>query len=61
MENGVERLAALVLLLTCLSHVTAPAAWTQLLERIRASGELEGFANAAIHLPLSDRTGCPSA
>ena len=52
MENGVERLAALVLLLTCLSHVTAPAAWTKLFERIRASGDVAGFANAAIHLPL---------
>jgi len=50
-EAGVERLAALVLLLTCLSHITAPAAWAALFERI-AKSEAPGLANAAIHLPL---------
>jgi hypothetical protein len=51
-ETGVERLAALVLLLTCLSHFAAPRAWAILFERIRAGGETAGLANAAIHLPL---------
>ena len=50
-EIGIERLAALVLLLTCLSHVTAPVAWTALFERIRKS-DAPGLATAAIHLPL---------
>jgi hypothetical protein len=50
-ELGVERLAALVLLLTCLSHITAPGAWAALFERIRKS-DAPGLANAAIHLPL---------
>jgi hypothetical protein len=50
-EVGVERLAALVLLLTCLSHITASAAWAALFERI-AKSEAPGLANAAIHLPL---------
>ena len=50
-EAGIERLAALVLLLTCLSHLTAPRAWAALFERIRKS-EAPGLATAAIHLPL---------
>ena len=50
-ELGIERLAALVLLLTCLSHITAPAAWAALFERIGKS-DAPGLANAAIHLPL---------
>jgi hypothetical protein len=50
-ELGTERLAALLLLLTCLSHITAPAAWASLFERIGKS-EAPGLATAAIHLPL---------
>lgn len=50
-ELGIERLAALVLLLTSLSHVTAPGAWHDLFERIGKS-EAPGLATAAIHLPL---------
>src|SRR5688572_11054224 len=50
-EIGIERLAALVLLLTCLSHITAPAAWRDLFERI-AKSDAPGLATAAIHLPL---------
>ena len=52
MENAVERLAAMVLLLTCLSHIAAPRAWRILFDRIRAGGETAGLAIAAIHLPL---------
>ena len=50
-EVGVERLAALVLLLTCLSHITAPAAWRSLFERM-AKSDAPGLGTAAIHLPL---------
>ena len=50
-EVGVERLAALVLLLTCLAHITAPAAWRSLFERI-AKSDAPGLGTAAIHLPL---------
>ena len=50
-ELGVERLAALVLLLTCLSHITAPSAWRNLFERV-AKSDTPGLATAAIHLPL---------
>lgn len=51
-EAGIERLAALVLLLTSLSHIAAPAAWHDFFSRVRRQGELAGFVNAAIHLPL---------
>jgi uncharacterized protein YjeT (DUF2065 family) len=51
MEQGIERLAALVLLLTAFSHVTAPGAWRALFERI-AKSDAPGLATAAIHLPL---------
>ena len=51
MEQGIERLAALVLLLTALSHVTAPGAWRALFDRI-AGSDAPGLATAAIHLPL---------
>lgn len=50
-ELGIERLTALVLLLTCLSHITAPGAWRALFERI-AKSDAPGLATAAIHLPL---------
>jgi hypothetical protein len=50
-ETGIERLAALVLLLTCLSHITAPAAWVALFGRL-AKSDAPGLGTAAIHLPL---------
>ena len=51
MEQGIERLSAMVLLLTALSHVTAPGAWRALFDRI-AGSDAPGLATAAIHLPL---------
>ena len=51
-EAGVERLAALVLILTCVSHVAAPSAWQRLFASIKAQGEAAGLYIAAIHLPL---------
>src|SRR5687768_9999006 len=51
MEQGIERLAALVLLLTALSHVTATGAWRALFNRI-AGSDAPGLGTAAIHLPL---------
>ena len=50
-ELGIERLAAIALLLTCLSHITAPGAWRALFECI-AKSDAPGLATAAIHLPL---------
>jgi uncharacterized protein YjeT (DUF2065 family) len=50
-ELGIERLTALVLLLTCLSHIAAPAVWRSLFDHI-AKSDAAGLATAAIHLPL---------
>ena len=52
MEQAIEKLVALVLTLTCVSHITAARAWEILFDRMRAGGETAGLANAAIHLPL---------
>jgi uncharacterized protein YjeT (DUF2065 family) len=51
LELGIERLAAVALLLTGLSHITAPGAWRALFEKI-AKSDAPGLATAAIHLPL---------
>ncbi len=50
-ELGIERLTAMVLLLTALSHITAPGAWRASFEGI-AKSDAPGLATAAIHLPL---------
>lgn len=50
-EAGIERLAALVLLLTSVSHIVAPEAWQELFSRVRRPA-VAGFVNAAVHLPL---------
>ena len=52
MEQGVERLAALMLAVTCLSHIAAPHAWARLFNRIDESGEMAGLLYGAVHLPL---------
>jgi uncharacterized protein YjeT (DUF2065 family) len=52
MEAAIERLAALVFILTGLSHLAAPRAWTRLFESIAAQGEAAGLLNGFIHLPL---------
>ena len=52
MEQGVERLAALTLVVTCVSHIAAPEAWARLFARIDESGETAGLYYGAVHLPL---------
>jgi hypothetical protein len=51
MEAGVERLVAVVLLLTCASHIAAPRAWGALFDSIAERGEVAGLVHAGIHLP----------
>ena len=48
---AVERLTALVLLLTGLSHVLQPRAWVRFFERMREQGEAAGLLNAYVHGP----------
>lgn len=52
MEVGIERLAAICFILTGLSHVVAPRAWTRFFINMRAQGEAAGLLNAYLHIPL---------
>jgi uncharacterized protein YjeT (DUF2065 family) len=52
MEVGIERLAALAFIVTGLSHVAAPRAWTRFFINMRQQGEAAGLLNAYLHMPL---------
>ncbi len=52
MEAGIERLTALVFIITGLSHVAAPKAWARFFIDMREKGEVAGFYNAFVHIPL---------
>jgi uncharacterized protein YjeT (DUF2065 family) len=52
MEQGIERLAALSFVITGLSHVVAPRAWTRFFISMREQGEAAGLLNAYLHIPL---------
>ena len=52
MEAAVERLAALGLGITCLSHILAPRQWAIFFLRMRETGEVAGFHNGFVHMPL---------
>lgn len=52
MEAGIERLTALVFIITGLSHVAAPKAWARFFIDMREKGEIAGFYNAFVHIPL---------
>lgn len=50
--TGIERLTALALLVTGLSHIAAPGAWARFFIDMRARGEAGGLLNAYVHIPL---------
>lgn len=52
MEAGIERLTALALIVTGLSHLLAPRSWARFFIRIREQGDIAGFLNAFVHMPL---------
>lgn len=52
MEQGIEKLAALVFLLTGLSHFLHPKAWARFFITIREKGTVGGLLNAYVHAPL---------
>ncbi len=52
MEQGIEKLTALVFLLTGLSHLLQPKAWARFFIDIRERGEVGGLWNAYVHAPL---------
>jgi hypothetical protein len=52
MEAGIERLTALALIITSLSHIFAPRTWARFFIGIRAQGDVAGFLNGYVHMPL---------
>jgi uncharacterized protein YjeT (DUF2065 family) len=52
METGIERLAAFAFIVTGLSHIAAPRTWARFLIGLREKGEVGGFLNAWVHIPL---------
>ena len=52
METGIERLTALVFIITGLSHIAAPRVWARFFIDMRERGEVGGFLNAYVHIPL---------
>ena len=52
MEVGIERLAAMAFIVTGLSHIAAPRAWTRFFIIMRDQGEAAGLLNAYVHMPL---------
>jgi uncharacterized protein YjeT (DUF2065 family) len=52
METGIERLTALAFIITGLSHITAPRVWARFFIDMRERGEIAGFLNAYVHIPL---------
>jgi uncharacterized protein YjeT (DUF2065 family) len=52
MEAGIERLTALALIITSLSHIFAPKTWARFFIDMRERGEVAGLLNAYVHMPL---------
>jgi uncharacterized protein YjeT (DUF2065 family) len=50
--TGIERLTALVFVVTGLSHIAAPRAWARFFIAMRERGEVAGFLTAYVHIPL---------
>lgn len=49
---GIERLTALAFIVTGLSHIAAPHAWTRFFIEMRDKSAVPGFFNAYLHIPL---------
>jgi len=49
---GIERLTALVLIITSLSHIAAPREWARFFMAMRDRSAVPGFLNAYVHGPL---------
>ena len=49
---GIERLTALVFIMTGLSHVAAPRDWARFFIAMRDESAVPGFLNAYVHAPL---------
>jgi uncharacterized protein YjeT (DUF2065 family) len=52
METSVEKLAALFLLVTGLSHIFRPRLWVKFFIMLREKGEVGSLLNGFVHFPL---------
>ena len=52
METSVEKLAALFLLVTGMSHIFQPRVWVKFFIMLREKGEIGSFLNGFVHFPL---------
>ena len=52
METSVEKLTALVFLVTGLSHLLQPRVWVKFFIMLREKGEVGSFLNGFVHFPL---------
>lgn len=52
MEAAIERLSALSLFVIGLSHILAPAAWTEFFLIVKRQGKAAGLINAFVHFPI---------
>ena len=52
METSVEKLTALLFLVTGLSHILQPRVWVQFFIMLREKGEVGSFLNGFVHMPL---------
>ena len=52
MEISVQKLTAIIFLVTGLSHIFQPRVWVEFFIFLRGKGEVGSFLNAFIHFPL---------
>ncbi len=52
METSIEKLVAILFLVTGLSHILQPRVWAEFFIMIREKGEAGSFLNGLVHFPL---------
>ncbi|HEX8845404.1 MAG TPA: hypothetical protein VF791_12205 [Pyrinomonadaceae bacterium] len=52
METSIQKLAAICILVTSLSHILQPRVWAQFFIMVREKGEVGSFLNGLLHFPL---------
>ncbi|HKR02125.1 MAG TPA: hypothetical protein VJT09_15710 [Pyrinomonadaceae bacterium] len=52
METSIQKLVAICLLVTSLSHIIQPRVWAQFFIMFREKGEVGSFLNGLLHFPL---------
>jgi hypothetical protein len=52
METGVEKLAAICILVTGLSHIIQPRVWSEFFIMLRKKGKVDSILAGLLHFPL---------